>query len=123
MNTAEWQDFFDEQFPDGVTVTQIVDVEGGSDNYTFLSPRVKVLGVEDGDEPVIVLYPLNMQKDVRFRVSKLQSRPNGYRVENAEHTAPDFMLTKDFSENTAKELRKQRDQMIKQEKKYSDEED
>lgn len=109
MDLQEWQRFFDDEFPDGAILTHIVDVPEGPDNYKFFIHRVKVEDVQD-DEPLIKVYPLGLQtKDVRFRVRKLEPFGNGYLVHTPEDDDPDFLITKNFGDQTRKELREVRD--------------
>lgn len=121
MNQQEWQDFLDDAFPDGAIVTQIVDVPEGGDNYKLLVPRLRVLDVED-DEPTIKVFPVGMlTKDVWFRVRKLEPYASGYLIYTPEDKDPNFIVTKNFDEYTAKVLRRERDRLTKVEAQYEQE--
>lgn len=104
---TDWQQRLDKRFPWGCLVTAVEDVpEGASaDSTAFTVPRLVVL--EDGEQPLVQGQIFEMQKDVVFRIAKMEEYSPGV---DLVHTDEDrlYMLSTNVGEEVKAALKEAR---------------
>lgn len=104
---TDWQERLDKRYPWGALVTQVEDVpEGASEDSTsFTTSRLVV--VEDGEQPLIQCLIHEFQKDVFFRIAKLEEYSPGV---DLVHTDEDhlYMLSKNVGSDVIEALKQDR---------------
>jgi hypothetical protein len=105
---VDWQSFFDAEYPSGVSVTAVEDVPEyvGQDDAQFLTPRLVVVS-EDELHPTVRLQIFEFEKDVTFKIEKLEDFAPGVKL---VHTASglSYLLSSNIDPKVARRLVKAR---------------
>lgn len=126
MNVAEWEDWFRDQFPNGVKAIRIEDVEEevGLDRQSedlggvVFCPYIRVVGIEEEDEPIVRLFSWGSDTHVFvFHVASVEKRPKGFLLKTPEGDR-DWLFSTNFSDDVGKNMRAERLRYEAQVKKY-----
>ena len=93
---AEWQEFFDENFPEGALVTPVKTGElaaGYDDSPQWITGKFVVFDVED-DNPQVSFFLVGTTRELRISFDSFEEREYGFYAKTTEEEAPSFILSR-----------------------------
>jgi hypothetical protein len=99
VTRQEWQQKLNDLFPQGVQVTVL-----GDNPIRFLAVKLTVVAV-DNEVPVVCVYPVNVDKEVMFRIAELLEIDQDVYIVKQPGDLPRIQMDTRFNPQAAQELK------------------